>query len=363
MSAADWAAARNILCVRLDNMGDVLMTTPAFRALKAARPDRRLTLLASSAGVRIARHLTDIDEVIGFESPWHRHETAAPPAEDLDFLASLAARRFDAALIFTVYSQNPLPAALMCYWAGIPLRAAHCRENPYRLLTDWVRETEPQEEVRHEVARQLALLRALGMPAGDHPLVFAVDARDRAAVGARLAAQGVDAHRPWLMLHPGATAASRRYPPESFAAAARMLGRRLGAPLVLTGAAEEAALIASIRAMLDVPSVSLAGELSIGELGAAIAMARVLVCNNSGPAHIAAAVGTPVVDLYALTNPQHTPWGVPSRVLYHDVPCKYCYKSSCPQGHHECLRGVPPERVAQAACELWDAGRPLAVAA
>lgn len=363
MSAADWAAARKVLCVRLDNMGDVLMTTPAFRALKTARPDRHLTLLASSAGVRIAKHLPDIDQVIGFESPWHRHETAAPPAEDLGVLAALAERRFDAAVIFTVYSQNPLPAALMCYWAGIPLRAAHCRENPYRLLTDWVRETEPQEAVRHEVARQLALLAALGMPAGDHSLAFTVDPRDRAAVEARLAARGLDGHGPWLLLHPGATAASRRYPPEFYAVAARMLGRRLGAPLVFTGAREEAVLIEGIRAALDVPSVSLAGELSIGELGAAIAMARLVICNNSGPAHIAAAVGTPVVDLYALTNPQHTPWGVPSRVLFHDVPCKYCYKSSCPQGHHECLRGVPPERVAEAACELWDAGRPLAAAA
>jgi ADP-heptose:LPS heptosyltransferase len=82
----------------------------------------------------------------------------------------------------------------------------------------------------------------------------------------------------------------------------------------------------------------------------------VLITNNSGPAHLAAAVATPVVDLYALTNPQHTPWLVPARVLNHDVPCRNCLKSVCPQGHHDCLRRVAPERVADAAMELLGKG-------
>jgi ADP-heptose:LPS heptosyltransferase len=77
-----------------------------------------------------------------------------------------------------------------------------------------------------------------------------------------------------------------------------------------------------------------------------------LVANNTGPVHIAAAVGTPVVDLYALTNPQHTPWAVPSRVLNHTVPCGPCYKSVCPEGHHDCLRLVAPRDVVRATLEL-----------
>jgi ADP-heptose:LPS heptosyltransferase len=74
--------------------------------------------------------------------------------------------------------------------------------------------------------------------------------------------------------------------------------------------------------------------------------------------HIAAALGTPVVDLYALTNPQHTPWRVPSRVLSHDVPCRNCLKSACPQGHHDCLRGVEPAAVVSAAVALLGIGAP-----
>jgi len=87
-------------------------------------------------------------------------------------------------------------------------------------------------------------------------------------------------------------------------------------------------------------------------LAALVASAPLLVSNNTGPIHVAAAVGTPVVDLYALTNPQHTPWGVPHQVPFHDVPCKYCYKSVCPEGHGNCLRLVEPEAVVEAARSL-----------
>jgi ADP-heptose:LPS heptosyltransferase len=114
-----------------------------------------------------------------------------------------------------------------------------------------------------------------------------------------------------------------------------------------------------VRQSMRQASRVLVGELGLGELGALIAEADLLVSNNTGPAHIAAALGTPVVDLYALTNPQHTPWQVRSRVLNHDVPCRNCYKSICPAGHHDCLRKVAPERVAAAALELLQESREL----
>jgi ADP-heptose:LPS heptosyltransferase len=102
-----------------------------------------------------------------------------------------------------------------------------------------------------------------------------------------------------------------------------------------------------------VPSQSLAGEVKLAELVALVAAAPLLLSNNTGPVHIAAAVGTPVVDLYALTNPQHTPWLVTSRVLSHDVPCKWCYKSVCPERHNNCLTLVTPEKVVRAVAELY----------
>jgi ADP-heptose:LPS heptosyltransferase len=169
---------------------------------------------------------------------------------------------------------------------------------------------------------------------------------------ALLAQAGLDRADGWAVVHPGSTASSRRYPEELWAVACGMLAREHGIRQVFTGDATDGAVIERVRELAGDPGPSTAGGLSLAELAALIDAAPVLVAGNTGPVHLAAAVGTPVVDIYALTNPQHTPWGVPSRVLFQDVPCRWCYRSICPEGHHLCLRGVTPESVVAATLEL-----------
>jgi lipopolysaccharide heptosyltransferase II len=279
-------------------------------------------------------------------------------------LGTLRARRFDAAVILTVFSQSPLPAAGMLLLAEIPLRAAHCRENPYDLLTHW--QPEPDLDVhagvRHEVQRQLDLCAALGAPARDTRLQFAVTDAARETLAARLRAEGVEPGQRFVVLHPGASAASRRYPPECYGRAAARLATEDGWRIVLAGSEDDRAAAALIRAHVPA-AASLAGALDIGELAALLEAAAVVVANNSVAAHLAAAVGTPVCDLYALTNPQHTPWGVAHRVLNHDVECRFCFKSTCPRHHHRCLAGVAPDEVVDAVRELTAAVVTDAVAA
>jgi lipopolysaccharide heptosyltransferase II len=349
-----WRNARNILAIRLDNLGDVLMTTPALRALKAGGTNRSLTLLASEAGAAVAQYIPEVDDVIRYDAPWVKSVWQASSIGALRCLSQLTERRFDAAVIFTVYSQSALPAATLAWLAGIPLRLAHCRENPYQLLSHWVAESEPQSEVRHEVRRQLDLVSSVGFTTTDERLSLRIDPQDDTRAMEKLEQAGVDASRPFVLLHPGATAASRRYPALQFAAASKLIAEQTGHRIVVTGGAEERQLVETVRLHGARGTVGMAGELSLGELAAAIRRAALLSANNSGPAHLAAALATPVVDLYALTNPQHTPWRVLSRVLFHDVPCKYCYQSVCPEQHHACLRQVSPEAVAQAARELLE---------
>jgi lipopolysaccharide heptosyltransferase II len=350
-----WQRARNVLCVRLDNLGDVLMTTPAIRALKVTGQARRLTLLTSRSGAQAAPFIPDIDDVLCFDAPWVKHAVPPDPDGSLDLRDVIRRRKFDAAVIFTVYSQSPLCAALMCYLAEIPLRLAHCRENPYHLLTDWVHETEPGAGVRHEVQRQLDLVSAVGIHTADAHMRFSVSARAERTVAQLLADARVDHTVPLVVLHPGASAPSRRYPVERYAAVARQLPTLRNCRLVVTGADDERALTQTVCAGAEKGiATDFAGKLDVGQLGALISRADLLISNNTGPVHIASAVGTPVVDLYALTNPQHTPWQVPSRVLFRDVACRYCYKSVCLHEHHECLRGVAPGEVIAAACELLD---------
>ena len=345
-----WAEAGRVLAVRLDGMGDVLMTGPAIRALRAARPGRRVTLLASPAGVEVARLMPEIDDVIVHEPPWVK---ATPPratsAADHAMIARLREGRFDAAVVFTVHTQSPVAPALLCYLADVPLRAAHCRENPYQLLTDWVREPEPEAGLRHEARRQLDLVAHLGARARDERLRIAVPPRAADAVARELIRRGLG-DGPWAVLHPGATAPSRRYPPAAYAAAARTLARAHGWRIVLAGAPGDAALADQIAAAAPVERLD--GARDLASLAALLAQAPMLIANNSGPAHLAAAVGTPVLSLYALTNLQHAPWRVPGRVLARDVPCRECLRSVCPEGHHHCLRGVPPGAVVRAALDL-----------
>lgn len=346
-----WEDARDVLCVRLDTLGDVLMTTPALRAVKEGRAGRRVTLLTSPAGAVTGRLVPEVDDVIVYDAPWMKSTTRVnDPAPDLAMIETLRARHFDACVIFTVHSQNPAPAALLASLAGIPLRLAHCRENVYGLLTHRVPETEPQEGVRHEVRRQLDLVRAVGMTPGHERLSVRPTPEHHRNAEEALRDLDVGA-RPWVLVHPGATAESRRYPAPLYADVVRGLVMS-GHDVILTGGPDEVGLVEDIRSRSGVRTHSLAGRLDLGSLCALIARAPLVVTNNTGPAHVAAATMTPVVDLYALTNPQHTPWLVPSRVLNHPVPCANCLKSVCPEGHHLCLRGVPPGAVVEAALDL-----------
>jgi len=113
------------------------MTSPAIRALKQSEAGRRITLLTSTGGSPVGHLIPEVDDVIIFDAPWVKTPAGSDTSElEHTLIRTLRDRRFDGAVIFTVYSQNPLPSAMLCYLADIPLRLAHCHENPYRLLTD-----------------------------------------------------------------------------------------------------------------------------------------------------------------------------------------------------------------------------------
>jgi lipopolysaccharide heptosyltransferase II len=351
----NWSECKKIMCVRLDNIGDLLMTTPAIRALKETDPSREIIVLTSEAGADVAPLVPEINGSLVYNAPWVKASCAkASEKEDLAIIPLIKEHNFDGAIIFNVFSQNPLPAAMMSYLAGIPLRLAYCHENPYQLLTDWIKDPEPQTYVRHEVQRQLDLVAAIGSTTLNPRLSLSVPVPAEIQMVAQLKEKGISFYEPLIIIHPGATAPSRRYPAEKFQKVASHLVKKLGCQVIFTGGADERELIESLQAKLDFYTQSFVGCLTFAEFSALISLGDVLITNNTGPAHVASAVGTPVVDLYALTNPQHTPWHVPSRVLFHDVPCKYCYKSICPQGHHHCLELVGWEDVAKAAEELLE---------
>src|SRR5579883_2202305 len=351
-----WRSVRNVLAVRLDNLGDVLVTTPAIHAIRQSLSEAKITLLASPVGAQVGRLNPDIDEVIVYSAPWMDpwHKLPQDSQREQQMIALLKEKHFDGAIIFTSFRQSSLPAAYMCYLADIPLRVAASIDGPGSLLT--TRHKHP-ERMMHEVERGLDLVGAIGLTTDNLDLVLQVPQEARAQLARRLSAADLDSRRPLIVIHPGCSMPARTYPWEMYAQVVDLVVEQLGAVVALTGADDEMALVEQVLDQLGPETrqstFAFAGKLSFPEFCALIEAADLTITNNTGPMHISAALKTPVVALFALTNPpeQWGPWRVPHRQLYHDVACRLCYSRVCPYGH-ECLRLVTPQMVVNAASEL-----------
>lgn len=351
-----WRSARRILAIRLDNLGDVLVTTPAIHAIKASLPRVKLTLLTSPVGAQVARLNPDVDDVIIYEAPWMDpwHKLPQNSKREEQMIAMIKKQHFDGAIIFTSYHQSSLPAAYLCYLADIPLRLALSIDGPGSLLTT---RHKPPKHMMHEVERGLDLVSAIGLTTNKLDLMLKVPAAARGNVFEFMCVQHIDPQNLLLVIHPGCSMPARTYPWGMYAQVIDLLVKRLDATIVVTGARDERALVEQVLGKVQKQNrkaiFNCAGKLPFPEFCALMEAADLIITNNTGPMHIAAAVKTPVVALFALTNPpeQWGPWRIAHRQLYHDVSCRICYNRICPYGH-ECLSLVTPEMVAEAAIEL-----------
>lgn len=315
-----WRGIKKVLCIRPDNMGDVIMNGPAFRAMKETF-GCHLALLTSSMGAPIARYMKEIDEVIISDLPWVKADRGTSPQGCADLIERLKADKFDAAIIFTVYSQNPLPSAMLAYIADIPLRLAYCRENPYDLLTHWIPDQEPYTFIKHQVQRDLDLVKAIGGEITNDQLFLEVP-DDFVRSGVIKDFSNTD----YIVIHPSVSEEKRKYPAERWANLIKQLRRRTDGPLLITGGKNESAYAEEIVRMADIADChNLVGNTSLDDFVHIIRKASLLVSVNTSAVHIASALQTPVVVLYALTNPQHTPWKVSNEVFY--FPVKESLKS------------------------------------
>ena len=320
----------HVLAVRLDNDGDVLLAGPAIRALAAGAD--RVTLLCGPRGRQAAQLLPGVDDVLVWRAPWIDPDGHPVDRDDIDALAArIAALRIDRALIFGSFHQSPLPTALVLRLAGVPWIGATSVDFPGSLLD---LRHQIDDDV-HEVERSLDLVRAAGFtPPADDRLKIKGPGPFRLGSG-------------YVVVHPGASVPARAWSPERN----RELVARLDRPVVVTGGPGERALTEYVAGERG---TDLGGQTSLAELASVIAGADVIVVGNTGPAHLAAAVQTPVVSLFAPTVPavRWRPWRVPHELLYIDVPCAGCRARTCPVPGHPCLEDVTPEVVIDAVDRL-----------
>jgi len=299
-------------------MGDILMSSPALNALKETF-HCRLTLLTSSMGKPITPFVPGIDEVLTTDLPWTKTGVLPSASDCQQLISTLHNHNFDLAVIFTVYSQSPLPAAVLCFLAGIPERLAWCRENPYHLLTKWLPDKEPYSEIIHQVERDLQLVASIGAGTTDDHLRITYTTAAQKRAEQKLASIGVDLSMPFIILHPGVSEKKREYPLPLWTATALLIRQETPFQLVVTGSNSDKTKADYLAAATPNGIYSAAGLLSIEEFISVIAQSLLTISVNTATIHIAAAVDTPVVVLYAQTNPQHTPWKVPSEVLEFSV--------------------------------------------
>lgn len=324
-------------------VGDAVMTVPALRKLRELLPGAHITLATRPWAAGLFEDADFIDDIMTFD------DRAKSPAAFFRQVREWRRRRFDLALLFP----NAFAPALVAAAARVPRRVGYATDGRGPLLTTaW-----PVPEWRgrqHEVFYYIRLVWALGLTvSGRHDVLKGKPVIDLPVSAARLAAarellraSGVEEGRPVVAVCPGSTnSRAKRWPAERFAAVADLLSEREGAQVLLVGAAEERDVSAEVERLMRRRPLVLTGRTSLAETAAVLAASDLLVTNDTGPAHVAAAVGCPVVVVFGPTNPQTTrPYAERAEVVRLPPDCAPCMLRDCPIDHR-CMTAVTPEEV------------------
>lgn len=326
-----------ILLIKPSSLGDIVHAMPVVAALKQRWPSAHVTWLVKRQWADIVHRIEDVDVV------WPVDPTL--PSWGKQAMA-LRAQRFD----LVVDLQGLLRSAIVARLTGCAQRIgfANGREGSPWLYSHRV--VVPTAEM-HAVDRYLLVAADLGAPAGATPQFrFRLMSQDVTALRDVFRRKGIDLDAPWVAMNVSARWPTKRWPAASFAAVATQLAARGIGPLVVIGGPDEREASGHVQSLTACPMVDLTGHTSIGLLPALLSKACVLITNDSGPMHVAAAVGTPVVSMFGPTSAVRTgPFGTGHTVLTHDVPCRPCFSRVCRNAvSMECLNAISPEQVVAA---------------
>lgn len=324
-----------VLVARLDSVGDVLLSGPAVRAVAASYPDG-VVMLCGPQGAPGAELLPGISDVIVWESPWITAPAPQVTAAHLDTLQDAVKQAgITEAVVLTSFHQSPLPLALLLRVAGVRRIAGASVDYAGSLLDVRLKPGEDFPEDQPEAERALLIAAAAGhhLPDGDDGRLRLREVPDVA----HLVGDG-----PYVVLHPGAAVPARAWPPLHHAALAELL-IGAGYRVVVTGGQGERELTATVAGP---DGIDLGGQTDLRTMAGVLAAADAVVVGNTGPAHLAAAVGTPVVSLFSPVVPavRWAPYRVPVELLGdQNAPCKLTRARECPVPGHPCLADVSPE--------------------
>lgn len=335
---------RRIVVLRALQLGDLLVTVPALRALRAGFPAAEITLIglpwAASFAERFKRYIDRFVEFAGYPGI---NEVEATSEDIAAFLADQRAYGYDLAI--QLHGNGRTSNGFIHELATRATCAYYEHNRP-----TWLTFGAVYPDDQPEILRNLQLIGLLGCPTTNTTMEFPLYADDVAA--ARMLLAGVEAG-PLIGLHPGARPPARRWPAEYFATIADACAERFGARVILTGGPGEEATVRAVSELMRYPAWNVAGQTSLGSLAALIADMDLFISNDTGPAHLANALGTPSVTLFGPADPRR--WApldlMHHPILRHAVPCSPCSFWECPIDHR-CLRGIAPQAVMELAATL-----------
>ena len=351
------SGAQRILVIRPDHLGDVLLTTPSLRLLHNSMPRAEIHALVGEWSAEVLSYYDDIDHVLTLPFPGFKRgasQSTLSPYQ-LAYKSSRKLRKigYHAALIMR---PDHWWGALVAFLAGIPVRIGVDHPDVAPFLTHKIA---PHHE--HVVMQNVRLIAALttnqadSMPASDMPLHFPVSDADRGQIDDELYARTVTDEKPIFAIHPGSGAWVKRWEAEKWAAVADALSVRLDAVPVFTGGEHERELVKDIEVRMRHKAINMVGDTSVGGLAALYNRAKIVLGADSGPLHLAVAVGTPTVTLYGAADPvEFGSWGDPIKhpMLFSDIACRPCrvldWGSDDP-AYHPCVRDITVPRVLDAA--------------
>jgi lipopolysaccharide heptosyltransferase II len=363
-----WTSSPHVLLIRPDHIGDLLFATPAIRDLRQALPDAHLTAMVGPWAAPALEHSPWLNDQLVCEFPGFTRQpkgSLLPPYRMLfDWARRLREQSFDVAVVLRF---DHWWGALLGYLAGVPCRVGYAVPECQPFLTHAV----PYQADQHEVVQNEILVSEvpglLGQPtaasttyisASSAPLEFHPRNEEIQYARRYLQDRGIPGNRPLVIIHPGAGAPVKQWLPDRFAAVASELMRRWQASIVITGSRNELDLAWTIAAHMDADPVIACGDTTLGQLAALFQLSQLVIGPDSGPLHLAVAVGTPSVHLYGPVDPaKFGPWGPAARhlVLAGSRDCIPCNRldygpSELPQ--HPCVAEIPVEAVLAAVANL-----------
>lgn len=352
MSYLQKPAAKKILVARYRFIGDTILTVPFLRHLRSAYPDAVIDVLVGPESGQVLANCPYINQLIVFDTTrYHKYDSGKGNARSFfSYVGELRRNGYDTVFLL----KRSLSSAFLALLIGARNRIGYDTEGRGLLLTTRV----PWDSKRHEVQSTLDVLRAAGIAAdGDHLEAWPTDEELRSVREKVPSLREKDRTR--IVFHAAAAHPDKMYPIEHWAKVVREVVSRTGATAIFTGALQDVPIYDEIQRLSGVAGELVAGKLELRETMALLSMVNLALCTDSGPAHLAAAAGIPVVTLFGPTDPgRWAPTGARSVALFDDsLACRPChYKKTC-DDQRQCLTGMEPATIVNTCLNLI--GSPL----